>query len=136
MTGRTRDPELEGFLALLAAQRAPRTVEAYRRDLAAAAAWLGRPLASATNDELARYLAEQRASGLSQASIARRAAALRTFFRHQQLLGDRDDNPAAGLQLGRRARRLPKTLSPGEVERLVEAAAGADARMLRDPALV
>ena len=28
-----RDPELEGFLALLATRRAPRTVEAYRRDL-------------------------------------------------------------------------------------------------------
>ena len=27
------DPEVEGFLALLAARRAPRTVEAYRRDL-------------------------------------------------------------------------------------------------------
>ena len=29
----SKDPELEGFLALLAARRAPRTVEAYRRDL-------------------------------------------------------------------------------------------------------
>src|SRR5687767_5556851 len=28
------DPEVDGFLALLAARRAPRTVEAYRRDLA------------------------------------------------------------------------------------------------------
>jgi hypothetical protein len=28
------DPAVEGFLALLAARRAPRTVEAYRRDLA------------------------------------------------------------------------------------------------------
>ena len=29
------DPEVEGFLALLATQRAPKTVDAYRRDLAA-----------------------------------------------------------------------------------------------------
>ena len=29
------DPEVEGFLALLAARRSPRTVDAYRRDLAA-----------------------------------------------------------------------------------------------------
>ena len=33
---------VEGFLALLAARRAPRTVEAYRRDLRRLAAWLGR----------------------------------------------------------------------------------------------
>ena len=38
MTAHTHDPEqdpvVEGFLALLAARRAPRTVDAYRRDLA------------------------------------------------------------------------------------------------------
>jgi len=35
------DPEVEGFLALLAARRAPKTVDAYRRDLRALADWLG-----------------------------------------------------------------------------------------------
>jgi hypothetical protein len=34
------DRDVEGFLALLAARRAPRTVEAYRRDLAAVGAYL------------------------------------------------------------------------------------------------
>ena len=38
---RSSDPEVEGFLALLAARRAPKTVEAYRRDLRALADWLG-----------------------------------------------------------------------------------------------
>ena len=37
------DPDVEGFLALLATRRAPKTVEAYRRDLTALAAWLDRP---------------------------------------------------------------------------------------------
>src|SRR5262249_56484450 len=37
------DPEVEGFLALLAARRAPKTVEAYRRDLRALGDWLGGP---------------------------------------------------------------------------------------------
>ena len=44
----TRDPELAGFLALLAAQRSPRTVDAYRRDLTALAAYLGKPVGRAT----------------------------------------------------------------------------------------
>src|ERR671936_248779 len=51
-----RDPELEGFLALLAATRATRTVDAYRRDLTDLARRLGRPLASATTAEIERYL--------------------------------------------------------------------------------
>jgi integrase/recombinase XerD len=130
------DPDVEGFLALLAARRAPRTVEAYRRDLTAVAKRLGHPLGRATVDELERYLAELRAHGLSPATIARRAAALRSFFRHQTLLGARGDNPAAELELPRRIRRLPRTLSAAEAERLVEAAAGTQPRDLRDRALV
>jgi len=130
------DRELEGFLALLAARRAPRTVEAYRRDLEAVAAALGNPVAEATLDDLEGHLAALRAQGLAATTIARRVAALRSFYKHLQLLGSREDNPAAELTLPRRARTLPRTLSPAEAERLVEAAAGARPRDLRDRALV
>jgi integrase/recombinase XerD len=136
MSTPARDPDVEGFLALLAARRAPRTVDAYRRDLAQVTSWLGRPPATATTEELERYIAALRADGLTGATIARRTAAVRAFFRHQQLLGQRDDNPAAELELPRRSRKLPRTLSPAEAERLVEAAAGVSPRDLRDRALV
>jgi integrase/recombinase XerD len=135
MTVRTPDPDVEGFLALLGASRSPRTVSAYRRDLASVAVWLGRPLASVKQDELERYVAELRAQGLAPSTIARRVAAIRSFFRHATLLGRVKKNPAAGLELPRRRRRLPRTLSPGEAERLLEAAAGTAPRALRDRAL-
>jgi integrase/recombinase XerD len=135
-TGRTLDPDVEGFLALLATRRAPRTVEAYRRDLTALSTWLDRPLGRITTEELEHYLAEMRAAGLSPATIGRRVAAIRSFFRHQTLLGARADNPAAELDLPRRRRTLPRTLSPAEAERLVEAASGTAPRDLRDRALV
>jgi integrase/recombinase XerD len=131
-----RDPELESFLALLAARRAPRTVDAYRRDLTALRAWLGKPVSAATLEDLETYTAQLRADGLSAATLARRTAAARTFFRHLQLLGAREDNPAAGVALPRRTRKLPQTLSAGEAERLIEAAAGTTPRSLRDRALV
>jgi integrase/recombinase XerD len=130
------DPELESFLALLAARRAPRTVEAYRRDLTALRTWLGAPVSAATRDELESYTAQLRADGLSAATLARRTAAARTFFRHLQLIGARDDNPAAEVSLPRRTRKLPQTLSAGEAERLIEAASGVTPRALRDRALV
>ena len=136
MTTPTRDPELDGFLALLAAQRSPRTVDAYRRDLTALAAYLGKPVGRATLEELERYVAQLRADGLSNSTIARRTASARSFFRHQQLLGARGDNPAAAVALPRRTKPLPKTLSPGEAERLIQAAAGTQPRSLRDQALV
>ena len=132
----TTDAALDSFLALSTARLAPRTVDAYRRDLTTFATWLGASPAGATPEQLAGYVAQLRADGLAATTIARRVAALRSFYRHQVLLGARPDNPAAELELPRRRRALPKTLSPGEAERLIEAAAGTTPRSLRDRALV
>jgi len=135
-TDPTRDRDVEAFLALLAARRAPRTVDAYRRDLARLADFLGKPIGRAGAADLETYVAQLRADGLSAATIARRTASARSFFRHQQLIGARVDNPAAAVEVPRRTRRLPRTLSAGEAERLIDAAAGVSPRALRDRALV
>jgi integrase/recombinase XerD len=136
MTARTHDPELESYLALASARLAPRTVEAYRRDLSALTEWLGRPPSSVTTQELERWIAELRGDGLAPATIARRIASVRSFLRHLVLVGSAPVNAAAELELPRRIRRLPRTLSPGEAERLIEASAGTTPRSLRDAALV
>jgi integrase/recombinase XerD len=130
------DPAVAAFLALSAARLAPRTVEAYRRDLRSFTSWLGASPADASLEELERYVAQMRADGLAPSTIARRTAALRAFYRHQVLVGARRENPAAELELPRRRRPLPRTLSPGEAERLIDAAAGTAPRALRDRALV
>ncbi len=131
-----RDPELETFLAVSRARLAPRTVESYRRDLEDFSRWHDAPIGGATTEEIESYLAELRAAGRAGATLARRLAALRSFFKHQALVGARDDNPAAAVASPRRARKLPRTLSPGEAERLIEAAAGTTPRAFRDGALV
>jgi integrase/recombinase XerD len=136
MTAPIQDPDLDAFLALSTARLAPRTVDAYRRDLTILAAWLGHPLAAATTEELERWIAELRGQGLAPATIARRVASTRSFFRHLVLIGTATENPAAELELPRRVRKLPRTLSPGEAERLIDAAVGTTPRALRDQALV
>jgi integrase/recombinase XerD len=135
VTKREPDPAVEGFLALASARLAPRTVEAYRRDLADLTKWLDRSPVNATTDDLAGYVAQLRADGLAATTIARRLAAVRSFFRHQVLLGARPDNPAANVELPKRRRTLPRTLSPAEVERLLEAAVGTTPLDLRNRAL-
>jgi integrase/recombinase XerD len=127
---------IESFLALSAARLAPRTVDAYSRDLRNLEVWLGGSPDEASTDQLAAYVAQLRADGLASTTIARRVAALRSFYRHQVLIGARPDNPAAELDLPKRRRALPKTLSPGEVEKLINAATGTAPRALRDRALV
>ena len=129
-------PSVESFLALSTARLAPRTVDAYKRDLADFCRWLDGSPDDADAARLAEYVASMRAAGLAATTIARRVAALRGFYRHQVLLGVRGDNPAAELELPRRRRTLPRTLSPGEAERLIEAAPGTTPRSLRDRALV
>jgi site-specific recombinase XerD len=132
----TSDTDVERYLLYLAARRSPRTVDAYRRDLAALTAFRGGVAAEATVDELERWVAEMRAASLAPSTIARRTSAARSYFRHLGLIGARSDNPAAALVLPKRGRKLPRALSPGETERLIDAAAGSSPRSLRDRALV
>jgi integrase/recombinase XerD len=87
-------------------------------------------------NELESWLASMRADGLAASTISRRLAAVRSFFRHELLLGARADNPAAAIRPPRRPRSLPRTLSPSETERLIEAANGTMPRTMRDRALV
>ena len=130
------DPDVERYLLTLQAQRSPRTVDAYRRDLAALHRFLGKDVASVTPEELESWVASMRAEGLAASTIARRVSAIRAYFRHLVLIGMRDENPAASLQLPRRGRTLPRALSPAETERLIDAATGTTPRALRDRALV
>jgi integrase/recombinase XerD len=127
---------VDRFLAVSRARLAPRTVDSYRRDLEDFEGKLDTDAAQASREQIEAYLAELRAAGRSGSTMARRLAALRSFYRHEQLLGERPDNPAAEIAAPRRVRRLPRTLSPGEAERLMEAAAGTTPRALRDGALV
>ena len=129
-------PAVESFLAFSTARLASRTVDAYARDLRDLETFLGGSSEDVSTGQLAAYVAQLRADGLAATTIARRVAALRSFYRHQVLIGARPDNPAAELDLPKRRRALPKTLSPGEVEKLIDAATGTTPRTLRDRALV
>jgi integrase/recombinase XerD len=131
-----RDPDVESFLILLAASRSPRTVDAYRRDLASFAATVDHPVGTSTAEEIEAWLARLRADGRAPATLARRLAAVRAYLRHLMLMGIRSDNPAAAIAGPRRPRTVPRTLSPAEAERLVEAASGTSPRSMRDRALV
>ena len=106
------DGEVRRFLALLAARRAPRTVEAYRRDLAHLTAFLGASPARRDADDLERYLAELRAAGRAP---ARSLAAPRRFAPSSatsSCSARATDNPAAELDLPRRRPSCPGRCRP------------------------
>lgn len=116
---------------MLAAERgaAANTLDAYRRDLAAAAADLA-PAALDTADAraLEGYLQSLAAAGLSPRTGARRLSALRQYFQFLLLEGVRGDDPTAAIDGPRLGRPLPKHLTEAEVEALLAAARAADDR--------
>lgn len=130
------DPALQRFLLSLSARCSPRTVDAYRRDLASFARHRDGAVGDAGVEDVERWVASMRADGLAPSTIARRVSAVRAYFRHEILIGTRSENPAASLKLPRRPRRLPRALSPAETERLIDAADGTTPRSRRDRALV
>lgn len=123
----TPDRLIELFLDMLAAERgaARNTLQAYRRDLNDFAAFLSKrrasPLSAGVSD-LRFYLDDLARRGFSRASAARRLSAIRQFFRFLQVEGHRRDDPSAIIEGPKRGRPLPKVLSIGEVDRLLQAA--------------
>lgn len=117
---------IEAFLRHLELERrlSPHTVDAYRRDVWALGAFLARlqgSLREATLSQLRRFLAQQATRGYARSSVARRVAAVRSFYRWATATGEVERDPAATLGRPRPHSRLPAVLRPEEASRLVEA---------------
>jgi integrase/recombinase XerD len=135
------------FLAYLEFERglSRNTLEAYRSDLLQ----FGRFLAerdgdalTATGHEVSDFLTElARGDGdakppASPATLHRKAACLRSFYRHLRRENLLDSDPTAALSSPRRGKRLPEVLTRGEVQALLSSPKGSDPSALRDRALL
>ena len=102
----------------------PRTVDAYRNDLerfGRESIAAGRDPVRAVPREIAGHIAALRRQGLAARSVARHLVALRGFYRHLVQLGERADDPTAGLAPPKQMRKLPRVLRESEVEALLAA---------------
>lgn len=132
---------VEEFLRHLSLERrlSPRTVEAYRDDLAGLAAFLGRggaDLRTAIHGQLRRWLAHLATRGYARSSIARKAAAARSFYRYAVRRGHVAASPASVLASPKVPLRLPSVLKVGEAAGLVSAPDPIDEWALRDRAVL
>jgi integrase/recombinase XerC len=121
-TGNPGEPEIESHLSRLAAEQgcSPRTLDAYRRDLALlVGVAAGRPWDAIDETDLRRWIAAETRAGQSPRSIARRLSAWRGFFDRLAETGAVVANPVRGLRAPRGGRRLPKALSPDQALQLV-----------------
>ena len=122
----------------------PATVEAYLRDLRAFTEWAERlglqDPAAVERQTLRRYLAFMATRGNARRTIARRASALRRYFRWLVRAGHTGRDPSAGLSAPKGEARLPRVLRPDELREMLDP--GVDAELgdgpvaLRDTALL
>ena len=134
------------FLAYLEFERglSRNTLEAYRSDLLQFGAFLrrrGTDVLAAEHADLAAFLSELAAGGddrppVAPATLQRKAACLRSFYRHLRREGALQHDPAADLRAPRKSQKLPHVLNRAEVARLLSAPRGTDPGSLRDRALL
>lgn len=136
-----KDP-LEEFLRYLAVERnaSPHTLKSYRTDLLefrrfATAAGMTTPVAADTRMVRA-FLADLGERGRDPASVARKLAALRSWFRFLVRRGRLERNPAAAVRGPRRPTRLVSFLPVDETVALLDTAAPAGPRAARDAAML
>ncbi|MBC7308783.1 MAG: tyrosine recombinase XerC [Tetrasphaera sp.] len=123
--------------------RSPHTVRAYLADLDQLEDYLserGVQLLEASLSDLRGWLGAQAAGGVARSTLARRAAAVRTFCRWATRAGWLEQDPSLRLVAPRRHARLPEVLSASDAGELLEVAAVAsddeDPVHIRDRAML
>lgn len=135
------DKELGDYLAYLRHERnaSPHTIASYRRDLAQLAAFLDLrkiPLRKIDNVILRTFLASLFERGLKKSTIARKLAAMRSFFQYCLRMRWITDNPAKIVSTPKQDRYLPSFLSEEEVKTFLDLPQSNRPLDLRDRAIL
>ena len=132
---------VHAFLGHLQHERrlSSRTLDGYGRDLAVLAAWLDgagvSDWAGVTEHHVRGFIGARRRKGASGRSVQRALSALRSLFRYLLREGLASGNPALGVRPPKTPRKLPATLDPDQLGRLLDAPAPTPLG-LRDAAIV
>jgi integrase/recombinase XerD len=117
----------EDFLTYLSVEKgaSANTVAAYRNDLQQLADFIGsRPGAkgwqSLDRDAIQDFILHLKERGYTETSVARKVAAVRSFFAFLAAEGTVTVNPTEGLSSPRVGKTLPRAISPNEVDELLE----------------
>ena len=133
------------FLAYLELERglSRNTLGAYRTDLLQFSDYLRAHDLDAltmTPAEMSVYAADLAAGNgdtpLAAATVHRKTAALRSFYKHLRREGLVTDDPTVGLVTPRRSKKLPNVLNQAEVARLLDSPKGASPQATRDRAIL
>lgn len=99
------------------------TRQAYERDLRLFCKTLSfknsDALVNVSREQITGYMTQLKEKGLAAATIARKLAAIKAFYRFMTAEGYMDANPAEVVEAGTKGIKLPRVLSEDEVVRLL-----------------
>jgi tyrosine recombinase XerC len=132
---------VERYLTALQAERnlSAYTLRNYRSDLESlleALCAAGCDPLEMTRQDFRGYLAGMSESGTARASIARRVSTAHSFYRYLAREGLLRGDPLEGVRPPRPERRLPRSITREQLQRLIEAPAGETPAALRDRAIL
>jgi integrase/recombinase XerC len=127
---------IDRYLAYLRSVRnaSPHTLTNYRRDLEQFVSYLTPPgvkeptAKEVTQHEIREYVAHLHHQGLEKTSVARKLAALRSFFKYCVRDGVLQENPARLVATPKLPKRIPSVLSAEEINAFLDQLARISAR--------
>ncbi len=115
------------FLVFLAVEKgaSANTIAAYKNDLQQLADFIGSRGSSdgwqsLNRSDIQDFILDLKERGYTETSVARKVAAVRSFFSFLAAEGSITANPTEGLSSPRVGKTLPKAISPNEVDELLE----------------
>ena len=130
------------FLGYLAVERgaSSHTIDAYRRDLTAYAAFLasrGVTLPDqVTREDATSYIGTLRDRGLAPSSVERKVASAKSFHKFLVREGVTENHPTASLPLPKVPKRLPAVVSIDDIDRMLSQPFPVGPAGLRDAAML
>lgn len=129
---------VEKFLRYLAVERnsSKHTITSYKTDIFQFIDFLKTSedpmtdtvdISSISRLDIRLWLGELSDKGLARNTIARKVASLRSFFKYSFKRGHIEKNPAHLLLVPKKEKRLPKTVNPTGINRMMELANGDEA---------
>ena len=123
------DDHIAQFLNFLAVEKnaSANTIAAYKNDLAQFETFIvalpgagQATLKGLGGDAIVAYVADLRARQYKDATVARKVAAVKSFFGFMASEGHIDQDPTEKLKSPQVGKSLPKSLTPAEVDELLE----------------
>ena len=138
---------IEKYLKYLEVERnaSPHTVISYENDLTSFLNFTAAlnqtdkekiEIATITRLTIRLWLGELSDEGLAKTSIARKVAALRSFFKYCFKRGYVEQNPAHLLVVPKKEHTLPKTATVNDIERMMDAVDTSNTKGLQDRAIL